>query len=211
MRAPAFLALLLAIALTVYWKAPPEPAGPPSSPETNPSPAPKPAVTFSPGQLLEIQSQVAAADTGGADSGLEKESLAKEQIDTAETWLRDADPAQRAAGAEQLAAYPSRKSEKLLAEALTRDASAEVRATAAQSLQSFRRLSEDSVQRLLALLADPDGDVRLKALYTLEARVSKAGAPARQVQKIRQELQNRAASSQVPEDTRQDIRDFLDP
>ncbi len=77
-----------------------------------------------------------------------------QQEELAGQWLKSPNAHQRIIGAEQLSAYESSVSEQYLVHTLLHDAVPEVRKTAAQSLASFKNLSEHAVSALLEALSD---------------------------------------------------------
>lgn len=141
----------------------------------------------------------------------EEKRVTQEQIETASAWLSDANPEQRVTGAEQLSAYPTPEAEKLLVESLANDSVPEVRAEAAQSLDSFEKLEESTVQALLAALEDPDEDVRENALSTLQGLHDRleGDGKIKDAKKIFAGLKKKSRSPQVPAEMQKNIRDYL--
>ncbi|HLF95658.1 MAG TPA: HEAT repeat domain-containing protein [Methylococcaceae bacterium] len=139
----------------------------------------------------------------------EEKRLDQEQVETAMAWLQDADTEQRAAGAEQLSAYPTPEAEERLVAALRDDLAPEVRAAAAQSLDFFDTLRENSVQALLKALEDPNEDVHLNALNTLQNQYQKLESGSVQAKKIFSGLKKKAKSPRVPQDIQKNIKEFL--
>ncbi len=130
-------------------------------------------------------------------------------MNTAATWLNDAQPEQRVVGAEQLSAYPTPEAEKLLAASLANDPAPQVRAAAAQSLKFFKRVRGDTIQTLLAALEDPDEEVRFNTLKTLERYYSRLKRNPRLANEILAGLRKKAESARVPRETQQIIAGFL--
>ena len=98
----------------------------------------------------------------------EEKRIHDEQVEKAGKWLESIDPAERLAGAEQLAAYPTPEAQSLLVKALETDLDPEVRRAAAMSLGYFKTPKEKTIQVLLAAVENPAAEVRSAALETLE-------------------------------------------
>lgn len=165
----------------------------------------------------ELLRQIHAAQMGGGAAEPtpqqleEEQQVEREQINAARASLNEADPEQRISGAEQLSAYPTPEAEKLLTESLANDLSSEVRAAAAESLDSFEKLDENTVQALLTALEDPDEDVRENALGTLQGvrdRLEGDGK-IKGAKKILAGLKRKSKSPQVPAETQREIKDYL--
>jgi hypothetical protein len=201
-----FLLLTIAISITaaIYITsfkedAPPVALQPPAAPQTPPP------------DLQMLAAQMVNGVAAPTPEQVEEDArVEKEQVETAAAWLQDADSKQRVAGAEQLAAYPTPEAEKLLAETLGSDLTPEVRAAAAQSLDSFKKLQESTIRVLMDALEDPDEDVRLGALNTLQSRYARLdGVKPVEAKNILASLKKKAKSPQVPLETQQIIVDFL--
>ena len=210
-RTPKILGLLVlltiavSIATAIYIRAfQKEAPSPPASP-TAVSPTPQP----------DLQMLAARVDSGiAAPTPVQIEEEArteKEQIEAASLWLQDADPEQRVTGAEQLSAYPTPEAEKLLAESLANDSIPEVRAAAAQSLDSFEKLEENTLQALLTALEDPEEEVRQSALGTLQGLHDRleGDEKLKEAKKIRAALRKKSKSPSVPMEMQKEIRDYL--
>jgi hypothetical protein len=141
----------------------------------------------------------------------EEVRIEKEQVEKAIARLGDTNSAQRVAGAEQLAAYPTPEAEKQLAKSLANDPAPEVRAEAAQSLDSFKKLEASTVRGLLTALEDPDENVRQTALGTLQSLYSRlvSDGKNKDSRKVLASLKKQSKSSRVPNEMRKKIADFL--
>jgi HEAT repeat protein len=92
-----------------------------------------------------------------------------QQKELAGQWLKSPNAHQRIIGAEQLSAYESPVSEQYLVHTLLHDAVPEVRKTAAQSLASFKNLSDHNVSALLEALSDANKSTRIATLNNLSS------------------------------------------
>lgn len=133
-----------------------------------------------------------------------------EQISIAANWLESPDPLQRVVGAEQLAAYPTPKSERLLSQALRTDPDPEVRSTAARNLLRFKHPSDDTIEGLFAALSDRSADTRLGALVTLESFVSHEAPGTRRHKMFVSRMKSKERDARIDKATREAIKEFVD-
>lgn len=138
----------------------------------------------------------------------EERQLEEKQVAFAAELLANPDAENRAAGAEQLAAYPTEAAEKQLTTALSTDIDAHVRAAAAQSLAAFKKPKDESVDTLLAGLLDADRIVRRDALNTLQIYAGREPHSA-QAKKIFSKLDQLTNATQLQPDTLRAVRGFL--
>ncbi len=166
-----------------------------------PKPAPPPTVAPPAAETIPV-----FPDPGVEESDAQSE---KEQVDAALAQISSNDPAQRIEGAEQLGAYPTKEAETALTQLLSSDSDPEVRSTAAQNLGYVERPSDTTLGVLLNSLEDQNEEVRLSALSTLEDFLLGSEEGSKRYTKLLTELQSRAASQTIPEETREAINDVL--
>lgn len=135
----------------------------------------------------------------------EDNAYTAEQISQAGEWLSDVDAEQRLMGAEQLGAYPSTESEKLLVEALNKDRDEQVRIASAVSLSYMHTLSHASQKALIDALQDDSEELRSAAFSTLQALVNR-GESVKQILNL---LKKQMKSKKTPIETREAIKDYL--
>ncbi len=105
---------------------------------------------------------------------LEDEAHFKDsQVARVSEWLNSPQAEKRLSGVEQLGAYATPESERILASTLLMDANAEVRRTAAQRLSRFKLPTDDTVAALLTALEDESEAVQMSALNTLQGILAK--------------------------------------
>ncbi len=88
-------------------------------------------------------------------------------------WLNSPEAEKRRSGVEQLSAYTTPESERVLASTLLMDSDADVRKTVAQRLSRFKPPADDTVAALLTALEDDSEGVQLSALNTLQGIVTR--------------------------------------
>jgi hypothetical protein len=163
----------------------------------------------------DLPTLAAAAMRGGSVGPLsaaaleEEKSLKDQQVEAAAEMLRNVDASTRAVGAEQLSAYPTEAAEEHLVNAILSDVDAGVRAAAAQSLMSFKKPREGSVDALLRCLQDADPAVRRNALNTLRSYASHEGDGLTRTQRIFDKLDELAAAKRLAPETQAAVHNYL--
>lgn len=132
-----------------------------------------------------------------------------QQEELAAHWLESTDTQQRIIGAEQLSAYESPISEQRLADALRHDAAPEVRKTAAQSLSSYKNLSDRGVSALLEALADTDKSTRIAALNALFSYALLINADTEKSAQLLAQLREKLRSGHLNNDVRDSLQAFI--
>lgn len=138
----------------------------------------------------------------------EEEAFEVEQVGLARRWLSDLDIEKRIMGVEQLAAYPSPRSENLLVGALKKDPEPQIRVLAAEHLSYMRQPSLGAQEALIAALYDINEEVRMSAFNTLQyylASSEQEGDAQRIVGLLKHQMQN----GKLPLNTRKVIEDYL--
>lgn len=139
---------------------------------------------------------------------VEEEVFEFEQVELARQWLSDLDIEKRIMGVEQLAAYPSLRSENLLVDALKKDSEPQIRVLAAEHLSYIQQPSLSAQEALIAALYDINEEVRISAFNTLQyylASSEEEGDAQRIVGLLKRQMQN----GKLPLNTRKVIEDYL--
>ena len=131
------------------------------------------------------------------------------QVARVSEWLNSPDTEKRLAGVEQLSAYTTPESERILASTLLMDSDAEVRKTAAQRLSRFKPPGEDMVAALLTALEDDSEGVQLSALNTLQGIVARMPHGSPQANSVLASIKEIAAGRRSSALTRQAIVSLL--
>jgi len=140
----------------------------------------------------------------------EEQRIDDKQVEKAGKWLESSDPGERLAGAEQLAAYPTPESERLLVKTLESDLDPEVRRTAAMSLGYFQKPRKKTIQVLLAAVENPAAEVRSAALETLEQYLAdETEEGSTRANQIVAALKALCDSRHTAQDIREHIRDLF--
>lgn len=201
----AFLAALVA-ATGLIQRATPEPQ-PQPEPPARPEPAKPPAPSLEISLMMQRGAQEAAARAAEtADPG----AAATSQIAAAAEELHSVDAETRAGAGEQLAAYPSPRSEQLLVEALQTDLEPQVRATAAASLTQIRRPKPATVAILIRSLEDGSEEVQQAALDTLADHIQRLDSDSKEHRKLLASLRKTLASKKLAPDVRDDLKMLLE-
>ena len=132
-----------------------------------------------------------------------------QQVELAGQWLKSPDAQQRIIGAEQLSAYESPISEQHLVDALRHDAVPEVRKTAAQSLSSFKNLSEHAVSALLKALGDSNESTRIATLNTLFSYALLISTDPKKSAQLLARLREKRRSGHLNNDVRNSLQAFI--
>ncbi|OAI17978.1 MULTISPECIES: HEAT repeat domain-containing protein [Methylomonas] len=163
--------------------------------------------------MPDLHQLASSAESGGGASTpeqiAEEESVDLEQEETARQWLGDHDPAQRIAGAQQLAAYPTPEAGRYLLEALRQDRVGEVRAAAAESLGYFDQPALPVYDALIAALNDPDEAVRFNAFSALQTLMDKLVDQPRLLARLQAKLKQTLKSKKLPADSRVAVEGYL--
>ncbi|WP_083385558.1 HEAT repeat domain-containing protein [Methylomonas sp. LWB] len=163
--------------------------------------------------MPDLHQLASSAESGGGASTpeqiAEEESVDLEQVETARQWLGDHDPAQRIAGAQQLAAYPTPEAGRYLLEALRQDRVGEVRAAAAESLGYFDQPALPVYDALIAALNDPDEAVRFNAFSALQTLMDKLVDQPRLLARLQAKLKQILKSKKLPADSRVAVEGYL--
>lgn len=112
-------------------------------------------------------------------------------------------------GLEQLTAYPSPESERLMLDILNKDMSDEMRAAAADYLSYVEEPSLATPNALFNALGDYNEDVRSNALNTLESYVASLDEDSATAKRIVNFLKKQSKNKQLPKDIRQEIKAYL--
>jgi hypothetical protein len=204
------IALAISLVVGVPFTTPPEPPAETEKPQTA-KPAVPPAVKQKPAPTQNTAPTLPSPMPPLDESGSEYEEQTEEQqLATAREQLNSANPEQRIEGAEQLAAFPSKETEALLAQVLATDPEAEVRNAAVQSLGYVESPTDSTIDIVMAALEDRNEDVRTSALSTLEDFMVESGEDSKRYGKILAGLKAKAASRATPKDMREAIRDVLE-
>jgi hypothetical protein len=131
------------------------------------------------------------------------------RVAEANAWLNSPLPDKRAAGAEQLSAFPTPSAEMILINTLKLDFDPEVRRAAAQSLSVFKQPTDNSVAALLAALVDDSEEVQLAAFNTLLVVAGKTENSSPRFKNIRSSMKSQASSRHMKNATRKALRAFL--
>ena len=132
-----------------------------------------------------------------------------QQEELAGHWLKSTDTQQRIIGAEQLSAFESPISEQRLADTLRHDAVPEVRKTAAQSLSSYKNLSDYAVSALLETLSDTDKSTRMAILNTLFSYALLINADTEKSRQLLAQLREKLRSGHLNNDVRDSLQAFI--
>lgn len=208
------LVILPLVAALMLWVGNPFMA-PPDIPSVEPArapddfeSAPKPAAP-----LVNLQERIQALQSPPPlmPEQIEEERQTTKELVAAALWeLNSGETAQRIAGAEQLAAYPTLEAEAALTQVLTGDPEAEVRSMAAQSLGSVKKPSDATLTALMGVLEDENEDVRQQALLTLQRFLVGSDERTERHRKILAGLKASADSRSTPRDIRKALRDILE-
>lgn len=131
------------------------------------------------------------------------------QVARVAEWLNSTDAKKRLAGVEQLSAYPTSESERILASTLLMDFDAEVRKTAAQRLARFKLPAEETVAALLTVLEDENEGVQLSALNTLQGVLARTPQGSPQAKSLVASIKEIAAGRRAGALTRQAMLSLL--
>jgi hypothetical protein len=124
-------------------------------------------------------------------------------------WLKSSNAHQRIIGAEQLSAYESPVSEQYLVHVLLHDAVPEVRKTAAQSLSSFKNLSDHTVSALLEALSDANKSTRIATLNTLLSYAFLINTDTKKPGQLVARLRKKLRSGHLNKDVRDSLQAFI--
>lgn len=172
------------------------------------TPAPGRQVPLIQGEELMARFEAAQQYQPTPEEIAEDAAFEVEQIEQARQWMSDSNPEQRIIGAEQLTAYPTPEAEQLLVDILSKDAVDEVRLAAANSLSVIKTPALKTREALVAALQDSYEEVRFGALNTLQTYLgvdSESSAAKKTLAMLKKQLK----SKQVPQETRQAIKDYL--
>ncbi|WP_426994504.1 HEAT repeat domain-containing protein [Methylomonas sp. CM2] len=163
--------------------------------------------------MPDLHQLASSAESGGGASTpeqiAEEESVDLEQVETARQWLGDHDPAQRIAGAQQLAAYPTPEAGRYLLVALRQDRVGEVRAAAAESLGYFDQPALPVYDALITALRDPEEAVRFNAFSALQTLMDKLVDQPRLLARLQAKLKQTLKSKKLPADSRVAVDSYL--
>lgn len=139
----------------------------------------------------------------------EERRVEREQVSEAIRALESAAPEERAGGAQQLGAYPTREAERRLAGALAEDTAAGVREAAAQSLAFVKEPDAGTIRALLKSLLDGSPAVRAAALQALATQLNHLDPESPAFRRIRKGLAGVVKTRKLDKAFRQDVRDLL--
>lgn len=131
------------------------------------------------------------------------------QVESAIQQLNSTDVHQRIVATETLNAYPTPESERQLSDTMLHDRSAEVRQSAAQSLEFFKDLSDRTVDSLFKALHDKDRQTRKESLDTLLNHTLRISDNNGKFQRILKRLRNEIRSGRISQDVHGNIKAFL--
>jgi HEAT repeat protein len=132
-----------------------------------------------------------------------------QQVELASQWLKSPDMHQRIIGAEQLSAYKSPLSEQRLVDTLRHDAAPEVRKTAAQSLSSFKNLSDHTLSALFEGLSDKNESARIATLNALFSYALLINNDTKKSGQLLSKMRERLRSGRLNKDVRDSLEAFL--
>lgn len=132
-----------------------------------------------------------------------------QQKELAGQWLKSPNAQQRIIGAEQLSAYESPVSEQYLVRALLHDTVPEVRKSAAQSLASFKNLSDHTVNALLEALSDANKSTRIATLNTLLSYALLISADPKKSALLLARLREKLRFGHLNKDVRDSLQAFI--
>lgn len=107
----------------------------------------------------------------------EEAAYKREQALAYAKFLDDPNADKRMEAVERLGTYPSREAENALSRALRTDADAAIRQRSAQILGDLGKITDVSVNALLAAVTDRNADVQHAALLTLESLLTRSDTP----------------------------------
>jgi len=182
----------------------------PVAEDTPPSPKPSPA----PVAIPDLPTLASAAMQGGVGQSNPNAAEAEKQLETDQVafaghLLQSQEAASRAAGVEQLSAYPTEAAEKLLVSTLIGDIDPAVRAMAAKSLAAVKKPKPESVEALLNGMADSDKTVQISAWNTVLAYMGREPFGSERAKKILNKLRQLEKSSRLQADLRKAVRVLL--
>lgn len=132
-----------------------------------------------------------------------------QQVELASRWLKNPNAHQRIIGAEQLSAYDTPESEQYLAATLHYDADAEVRKTAAQSLSSFKNLSDPTIEALLEALGDTNESTRIATLYTVFSYALVISPDPKKSRELLTKVRKKVRSGHLESDVRENLQTYI--
>lgn len=122
--------------------------------------------------------------------------------------LNDPDPHKRIGAVEQLAAYTSAEAEDLLTQVLAQDTDVNVRAMAAQTLDTMEKPSLATIDAVLQAIEDDAPEVQQASLLTLERWLNNEPGEAHRAH-IVQGLKGKAQSKRLGKETREYLQELL--
>lgn len=170
-------------------------------------------------QLIQAQQQTAEslspdqnqgeAQEQSEDQLSEQQQIESEQINTANRQLFDTDPEQRKIAVEQLSAYPTPESEKLLLGVLQGDVSPAVRSAAAASLGYIKQPAPETLTGLLLALQDEES-ISQNTLDTLNKFLQQQPADATAYKYLAVELRAALNKKMLSESVRDNLEQLLE-
>ena len=170
-------------------------------------------------QLIQAQQQTAEslspdqnqgeAQEQSEDQLSEQQQIESEQINTANRQLFDTDPEQRKIAVEQLSAYPTPESEKLLLGVLQGDVSPAVRTAAAASLGYIKQPAPETLTGLLLALQDEES-ISQNTLDTLNKFLQQQPADATAYKYLAVELRAALNKKMLSESVRDNLEQLLE-
>lgn len=156
-----------------------------------------------------LQALAAGLQGGDSNESVEEDSIVAEQVQAAREELRSANVDTRIGALEQLAAYPTPESERLMVDILRTDSDDDVRVAATNALSSIRNPSQESVSALSLASIDLSDTIRQSALTTLDVFLNREPYASPRSKIILHELGLHLKKRTLPADARQDILEFI--
>lgn len=156
-----------------------------------------------------LQALAAGIGNSSIPEQSEVDIIVDDQVRSASDELNSLETDTRIGAIEQLAAYPNRESERLIADVLRADSDDNLRSAAASALASIRNPSRETLLAVTAATVDFSEAVRQSALSTLEIYFNREpyGSPRTKI--ILNDLRQRLKHRGLPGDAGKEILEFI--